>query len=414
MRAHSRRSAAPRSGSSVGSVLRVIADDEPPLRLHPGRAPELGFADVLLAGLAADGGLYVPRTWPALSTPPSSPTASAPASHSSYARTAVDVMWPFVPARSNGRPSSRSPPSRTRASTTPMWRRSWPSTTGSGSWSCSGARPWPSRTSPCSSWGGCSTTNSPGAGAGHDRGRHLRRHRLGGHRGLPRPGRPRHLRVAPAGTRHRGAAPPDDHGAVRQRAQRGRGGQLRRLPGSGEGHVRRRGLPPPTPPGGGHSINFARVMAQIVYYVVAAQALGGADAGRRWRSPCQRQLRQRVRRLCGTPHGSGDPAAGRGQQPQRHPGPLHGVGPPGDPRGDPHHVAQHGHPGVLQPGAAALRVARPRRRRHRLPGGGPARHRRGRTRAGPAAGLHPLWSGGRVDEEGTLAIIGDVYRAPAG
>ena len=87
-----------------------------------GRAPELGFADVLLAGLAADGGLYVPRTWPALATAgtptdegvgtgcddsrpcaeeqsgtrPSSPTASAPASHSSYARTAVDVMWPFV------------------------------------------------------------------------------------------------------------------------------------------------------------------------------------------------------------------------------------------------------------------------------------------------------------------------------
>ncbi len=25
-----------------------------------GRAPELGFADVLLAGLANDGGLYVP------------------------------------------------------------------------------------------------------------------------------------------------------------------------------------------------------------------------------------------------------------------------------------------------------------------------------------------------------------------
>ena len=31
-----------------------------------GRAPELGFADVLLAGLASDGGLYVPAEWPAL------------------------------------------------------------------------------------------------------------------------------------------------------------------------------------------------------------------------------------------------------------------------------------------------------------------------------------------------------------
>ena len=31
-----------------------------------GDAPVLGFADVLLAGLAADGGLYVPERWPAL------------------------------------------------------------------------------------------------------------------------------------------------------------------------------------------------------------------------------------------------------------------------------------------------------------------------------------------------------------
>ena len=31
-----------------------------------GRAPELGFADVLLAGLARDGGLYVPDVWPSM------------------------------------------------------------------------------------------------------------------------------------------------------------------------------------------------------------------------------------------------------------------------------------------------------------------------------------------------------------
>ena len=29
-----------------------------------GAAPVLGFADVVLAGLANDGGLYVPETWP--------------------------------------------------------------------------------------------------------------------------------------------------------------------------------------------------------------------------------------------------------------------------------------------------------------------------------------------------------------
>lgn len=32
-----------------------------------GEAPALGFSDALLAGLASDGGLYVPRTWPSLS-----------------------------------------------------------------------------------------------------------------------------------------------------------------------------------------------------------------------------------------------------------------------------------------------------------------------------------------------------------
>jgi len=52
-----------------------------------GQAPELGFADVLLAGLAADGGLYVPATWPAL------PDL---AGLTSYADVAAAVMAPFV------------------------------------------------------------------------------------------------------------------------------------------------------------------------------------------------------------------------------------------------------------------------------------------------------------------------------
>jgi len=53
-----------------------------------GAAPELGFADVLLAGLANDGGLYVPVEWPTL--PAASP---APAT---YAQRAAQVMAPFV------------------------------------------------------------------------------------------------------------------------------------------------------------------------------------------------------------------------------------------------------------------------------------------------------------------------------
>ena len=52
-----------------------------------GRAPELGFADVLLAGLASDGGLYVPAEWPSL---PELPAAG------DYAAVAAAVMSPYV------------------------------------------------------------------------------------------------------------------------------------------------------------------------------------------------------------------------------------------------------------------------------------------------------------------------------
>ena len=55
-----------------------------------GRAPELGFADVLLAGLASDGGLYVPAEWPML-PPPVELDAAV-----SYAETAHRVITPFV------------------------------------------------------------------------------------------------------------------------------------------------------------------------------------------------------------------------------------------------------------------------------------------------------------------------------
>ncbi|MEX0846693.1 MAG: threonine synthase [Ilumatobacteraceae bacterium] len=53
-----------------------------------GNAPELGFADVLLAGLADDGGLYVPVEWPSLAV--GSPAAAT------YAERAAQVMAPFV------------------------------------------------------------------------------------------------------------------------------------------------------------------------------------------------------------------------------------------------------------------------------------------------------------------------------
>jgi threonine synthase len=56
-----------------------------------GTAPVLYFDDVLLTGLARDGGLYVPDTWPALWPPRVKAYADW-----SYTEVAVDVMWPFV------------------------------------------------------------------------------------------------------------------------------------------------------------------------------------------------------------------------------------------------------------------------------------------------------------------------------
>ena len=97
-----------------------------------GEAPALNFADVLLAGLASDGGLYVPEAWPPLSqvalpqvaspqialskdtlpeqtaqtapapaarpsaTSPPASTPSAAVKPPSYPAFAAEVMWPFV------------------------------------------------------------------------------------------------------------------------------------------------------------------------------------------------------------------------------------------------------------------------------------------------------------------------------
>ncbi|SBT17183.1 Threonine synthase [Marinomonas gallaica] len=55
------------------------------------QAPALGFGDVLLAGLASDGGLYVPEKLPTFSQEEIASWASL-----SYQELAFKVMWPFV------------------------------------------------------------------------------------------------------------------------------------------------------------------------------------------------------------------------------------------------------------------------------------------------------------------------------
>jgi threonine synthase len=56
-----------------------------------GEAPALGYIDVMLAGLARDGGLYVPEFWPLFSPETIAGLACRP-----YTEIAVEVLRPFV------------------------------------------------------------------------------------------------------------------------------------------------------------------------------------------------------------------------------------------------------------------------------------------------------------------------------
>lgn len=56
-----------------------------------GNAPILDFEDAVIAGLAQDGGLYLPESWPEFSTEDISEMAGK-----SYQDIALKVMWPFV------------------------------------------------------------------------------------------------------------------------------------------------------------------------------------------------------------------------------------------------------------------------------------------------------------------------------
>ena len=56
-----------------------------------GTAPTLGFRDAVLAGLARDGGLYVPETWPTFSDAEWREMRALP-----YEAVAKRLLWPFV------------------------------------------------------------------------------------------------------------------------------------------------------------------------------------------------------------------------------------------------------------------------------------------------------------------------------
>ncbi len=113
-----------------------------------GSAPELGFEDVLLTGLARDGGLYVPAEWPTLSAGHHR-VVRRPAVRRGGRRGDASVRrWSHRQVGSSRHGARRlfrlRPPggdaARADRAATP------------GCWSCSTGRRWPSRTSRCSSW----------------------------------------------------------------------------------------------------------------------------------------------------------------------------------------------------------------------------------------------------------------------
>ena len=156
-----------------------------------------------------------------------------------------------------------------------------------------------------------------------------------------------------------------------------------------------------------NSINWARVMAQIVYYVWAAQQLDRRHPHHVLRA--DRQLRQRVRRALRSPYGAPDRTAARRVEHQRHPHPADSHRDDDRRSGRPDALAEHGHPDLVEPGATPCsNCSAPTARQP--PSCSP-------TSGPPGASLRPEqhaeliagFAGGRLDDSETLDVIRDIH-----
>ena len=172
-----------------------------------GSAPALGFDDVLLAGLARDGGLYVPDAWPQMSL-----SDIAALRGRDYATTATRVMAPFVAGGlDEGELAGLTRDAYAgfdHAAVAPL--------------SQIGANEWILELyhGPTLAFKDLAlqlvgrmfdAVLEKRGEPHHGRRRDLGRHRFGGDRGLPGPRQCRHFHAASGRPGFRGPAPPDDH-----------------------------------------------------------------------------------------------------------------------------------------------------------------------------------------------------------
>ena len=183
-----------------------------------GEAPALGFIDVTLAGLARDGGLYVPESWPAFSAQQIAALAGRP-----YAEVACEVARPFIGGTIADADLSRMAHEAygtfhhpavaplTQLSREHVRARAVPRADAR----LQGPRDAVPR-----------AADGPRAGAArralHHRGRDLGRYRRRGGRGVPRQRAGRRDRALPARPHLRGAAPHDDDACRRRTCMRSR------------------------------------------------------------------------------------------------------------------------------------------------------------------------------------------------
>ena len=186
---------------------------------------------------------------------------------------------------------------------------------------CSTARRWRSRISPCNcSAGLMNHALSERGRARDDRRRDLRRHRRGGDRGLRRPRADRRVHPLSARPGVRRAAPADDDGRPAATSMRSPiEGTFDDCQDIVKGLFGDLAFRDRLALSGVNSINWARILAQIVYYFTGAVALGAPRPPRLLRR-ADRQFRRRARRLLRQADGAAGRAADDRHQRERHSG----------------------------------------------------------------------------------------------